>query len=100
MLRQEVDPTTQTPASLYASYVSALADIVKRNGVESVTEQADIAENRIEKLANGEDPSLTIEEATSLLALHSDQPDPETLRVEIRDDIMLGMSSAVLDVDS
>ena len=43
---------------------------------------------------------LTVEEATTILSAPDDSPSAELIEAEIRDDLLLGMSSAILDVEA
>jgi hypothetical protein len=81
-------------------YEAELADVVSEAGVERAAEAADIDAARAASVADGDAADLTVEQVADLLALSTDYPDAETILAEIRDHIMLQMSSAVLDVDA
>ena len=101
MLVDEIaDPDAVSPAEVRAEYVATIAAIVEAVGVETAAEETSVDESTLESLVAGEDPQLTMEEATELLALSEEYPDAESLLLEIRDSVMLGMSSAVMDVDA
>lgn len=101
MLVDEIaDPDAVSPAEVRAEYVATIAAIVEAVGVETAAEETSLDESTLESLVAGEDPRLTMEEATELLALSEEYPDAESLLLEIRDSVMLGMSSAVMDVDA
>lgn len=101
MLVDEIaDPDAVSPAEVRAEYVTTMAAIVEAVGVDRAAEETSLEESTLESLVAGEDPELTMEEATALLALSEEYPDAESLILEIRDSVMLGMSSAVMDVDS
>ena len=101
MLVDEIaDPDAVSPAEVRAEYVATIAAIVEAVGVETAAEETSLDESTLESLVAGEDPRLTMDEATELLALSEEYPDAESLLLEIRDSVMLGMSSAVMDVDA
>lgn len=95
-------PEETTPAELAAEYRAAVGAIVDAVGVETVAERTDVAPERLRSVAAGEvaDPPLTVAEAAAVLATGSEYPDAETIELEVRDALLLGMSTAVLDVDA
>jgi len=54
----------------------------------------------LDALAAGESPELTVEEAAGVLGTSDDYPVAEDLLLEVRDHLMLQMSSAVMDVEA
>ena len=57
-------------------------------------------EATLQALVDGESPELSLEDATAILSLDTDRPDAETLAAEAREILLMGMSSAVLDVEA
>jgi hypothetical protein len=101
MLADEIaDPEDVTPAELRAEYEDALARVVEREGVETAAAESGVETERLDALVAGESPEVTVEEAAALLALSEEWPDAEGIVLEVRDNLMLQMSSAVMDVDS
>jgi hypothetical protein len=101
MLADEIaDPEDVTPAELRAEYEDALARVVEREGVETAAAESGVEAERLDALVAGESPEVTVEEAAALLALSEEWPDAEGIVLEVRDNLMLQMSSAVMDVDS
>jgi len=94
------DAETVDPETLRERYEADLADVVSEAGVDRAAEAADIDPARAEAAAAGDAADLTVEEVADLLALSADSPDSEAVLAEVRDHIMLQMSSAVLDVDA
>lgn len=94
------DPDAVSPADVLAEYESTLATIIDSTGVEAAAAAADVDESTLESLGDGEQLDLTVEQAAHILALSEDYPDAETIVLEIRDSVMLGMSTAVMDVDA
>lgn len=74
--------------------------MVEEVGVGTVAERTDIEETTLTALRDGVSPEMTVEEAAAILALRDAWPDADTLLLELRDSMMLRMSSAVMDVDA
>jgi hypothetical protein len=94
------DPEGRTPADLHREYLDALGDIVGEVGVDAVADRTELSAETLVSLVAGERPSLTLADACAILGATDDWADTETVELEVRDSIMLGMSSAVLDVDA
>lgn len=93
------DPDEMTAEDLHHAYLDELAAVVDDVGVEAAADGTDLASDLLSALSAGERPDLSLDDACSILALTDEWPDADVVRFEIRDSIMLGMSSAVLDVD-
>ncbi|MFP8953793.1 DUF5791 family protein [Natrialbaceae archaeon A-arb3/5] len=91
-----------SPDELRAEYEADLAAVVDRHGVETVVTEtdSDLDRETIEAVAAGESVDLTLEEAAQVQALDEDAPDPETIVTMACEHLLLGMSTAVLDVDA
>lgn len=101
MLVDEIaDPDAVSPAEVRAEYEATLTAIVEDVGVETAAAETSIPVETLERLAAGGDPELTVEQAADLLALSDAYPDADSFILEIRDSVMLGMSTAVMDVDA
>ena len=93
-------PGQKTPAELRAAYEAQLREVVESAGVETVAADAGLDEERLTALAAGESPEFTLSEAAAVLAVDEDRPDAEAITAEIRDHLLLGMTTGVLDVDA
>jgi hypothetical protein len=93
------DPASRTASELRAAYERALADVVDSHGVAAVAADADVDEDRLRALDAGDDLALTVEEAMAVLAVDADR-DAETMALELRDRLLMGMATGVLDVDT
>ncbi len=93
-------PGSHTPTELCEAYMSEVREVVESNGVKTVAEQSGIDEEKIDAIAAGRTPDLTLEEATSILAVADGTPDAEDIVLEFRDDLLMGMTTGVLDVDT
>ena len=89
-----------SPADLRAEYLETLAESVETVGTETATDETGIDSDTVETLTDGGLPGLTLEEAAQLLALREGEPDAETIVVEACEHLLLGMSTAVLDVET
>ncbi len=100
MLHELADPAELTAAELYDRYRGALVETIDEQGIETVAESADIEESTLRELADGDDIELTLEEGASVLALGEGTPDADTIAVLARDELLMGMTTAVLDVEA
>ncbi|MFA9414874.1 DUF5791 family protein [Natrinema sp. HArc-T2] len=89
-----------SPAALRAEYEDDLATIVDQRGPEAVATDTDLDEDTLEALANGDSPNLTLEEAAAIQSLAEDEPESETMVTMALEHLLLGMSTAVLDVEA
>lgn len=88
----------ETPAALAETYRSELAAIVDGRDAAAVAEEAEIDEAAVRALREGDLEALDLEDAAAIQALESDL-DAATIYAEACDNLLLGMSMAVLDVD-
>jgi hypothetical protein len=86
--------------ALRAAYDDVLATTVTEVGAEPVAERTGVDEERLNALLAGKSPDLSLTEAASVLATAPDRPDAETIAAEARDILLMGMVTAVLDVDA
>lgn len=101
MLYRNLDGSeAEGPDDLRRQYENQLAGVIESVGVEPAAEETGIEPGRLEALAAGDSPSLTVEEASAILALDPEEPDAEIVRAEVEDRLLLGMTTAVLDVDT
>ena len=101
MLHEVADsPGELQPAELHARYLDALAAVVDNHGVEPVAERSGLDPEDLRSVLAGDDPGLTLEESASILAVPEAAPDGETIAAVARDDLLMGMTTAVLDVEA
>ena len=93
------DPGARTPAALYEAYEAMLVDAVESVGVERAVAESSVDEATVEALLAGESPELTLEEGAELLALDGEMSADDVVYVS-RDALLMGMTTAVVDVDS
>ncbi|MGQ3411759.1 DUF5791 family protein [Natrinema sp. LN54] len=89
-----------SPADLRAEYEDDLAAVVEQRGAADAAAETDLEPTVLEALSAGDSPDLTLEEAAQVQALAADTPDPDTIVTMALEHLLLGMSTAVLDVDA
>ena len=101
MIRGEFgDVGEQSPASLESAYGAVLAETIDRVGVETAVEETGLDRGTVEAAANGDAAGVTVEQAAAILALDDDRPSADAIEAEARDILLMGMSTAVLDVEA
>jgi len=96
------DPGARTPAELRELYEAELLAVVDRHGLEAVAAASDVDEATLRALRDGDSPELELEleAAASVLAVADDAPDADTIATVSRDALLMGMTTAVLDVEA
>ena len=100
MFYEQRTEVPQTPMDLREEYDEQLASTVESVGLERATAETDIERATLEALIDGDSPSLSLLDAAAITALKSDEPDAETIQIEACEHLLLGMSTAVLDVET
>ncbi|MCU4801068.1 DUF5791 family protein [Halobacteria archaeon HArc-gm2] len=101
MIRGEFpDAGERTPEELRRGYEALLAETIDQVGVETVAEETVLDRETVESLEAGDSPEVTLEEATAVLALDEDRPSADAVAAEARDILLMGMTTAVLDVET
>lgn len=93
------DPGSVSTTMLKQRYESALREIIESVGVETVAERTGIDRERIDAIA-ADGNEVPMSEAAAVFALRDGTPDAETIEVEARDALLMGMTTAVLDVET
>jgi len=94
------DPGERTLGEIHDRYRVALAAAVEERGIDEAEAETGIEREKLLALSDGELPELTLEEGAAILALSEDAPDAETIAVIARDELLMGMTTAVLDVEA
>lgn len=89
-----------SPAELRAEYERDLATVVETHGVDRVESETGVGRDRLEALLEEESPELSLEAAAQIQSIAEGEPDPETVETMACEHLLLGMSTAVLDVDA
>jgi hypothetical protein len=87
-----------TPNELRARYDELLRAVVESHGSDTIREETGVG--GVGALTNGESPPLTLDEAATVLALDPEEPDADAIAMEARDHLLMGMTTAVLDVEA
>ena len=98
MLTDDVDAAT--PAELRRHYEEALRGIVETVGEERVRASPSVDRTTVEALLDDTDADVPLVDAAGIVAIDDDQRSAEDVLAEIRDVLLFGMTSAVLDVDT
>ncbi|ELY89175.1 hypothetical protein C483_14530 [Natrialba hulunbeirensis JCM 10989] len=89
-----------SPADLRAEYAADLAGVVDQYGADTVANETDLDAETLESLEADTIADLTLEEAAQIQSQADGEPDADTI-VEIAcEHLLLGMTTAVLDVDA
>jgi hypothetical protein len=94
------EPGSLSPEELREAYQRELESVVDDVGVDAVVAETALGRETVEAIAEGETPELTVEEAAAVLAVSDEYPDAPSILMEIRDHLLMGMTTGVLDVDT
>ena len=94
------DPGSLTPEALRELYEAELRGVIEEHGIAEVAEASEVDESTLRALADGESPELTLEEASAVMAVAEGTADAETIATVSRDALLMGMTTAVLDVEA
>jgi hypothetical protein len=101
MLHNAADQSSDLSAiGLRTAYEEMLRSVISAAGVDTVAAETGIEADRLNGLTSGAQPTLTVTEAASILAVDEELPDTEAIVYELRDHLLMGMTTAVLDVDT
>ena len=99
MLRTEFpDAGERSPEALLSAYGAVLAETVDAVGADSVVESTGLDRETVDAVADGDVETLSLEDATAVLAADPDRPDADALQAEAQDILLMGMTTAVMDV--
>jgi len=97
---QRTDVDGLSPAGLREEYDADLRSVIDGRGVDAVAEETKVDREIVAALADGESPTLSVADAAAVQALDADAPDADTIVEMAWEHLLLGMSSAVLDVET
>jgi hypothetical protein len=101
MLHDAVDdPETKSPQQLRDAYDEELRAVVDARGIETVASAAGLSTETVAAVASAESPRMTLSEAAAVLATETEGRDADTIVREVRDYLLMGMTTGVLDVDT
>jgi len=93
------DPGELAPDALRRAYEAQLRAVVESVGAGAAAASG-VDAGRIEALDDGPVPDLPVEDAAAILALDDDRPDAESIVLELRDHLLMAMTTGVVDVDT
>jgi len=100
MLYDTVDePGALSPQELHDAYEAELQSVIDAYGAERIADEAGLSVETVAALDGGDSPRLTLSEAAAILAVDTDL-DADTIVQEVRDHLLMGMTTGVLDVDT
>lgn len=88
------------PEQLLAAYQDVLHTVLDEHGIETVAAETGLDESVLDALADGDAGELSLEDAAAILSVAEAHPDADAIVAEARDILLLGMTTAVMDVDS
>ncbi|MFC6730294.1 DUF5791 family protein [Natronoarchaeum mannanilyticum] len=113
---QRTDLDGLSPAGLREEYDADLRAVIDDRGaeaqnasspasqarldVDAVAEELGVDREVVAALADGESPEISMADAAAIQALDDDAPDADTIVEMAWEHLLLGMSSAVLDVET
>ena len=99
MLYDAVADDETTSEAVLAAYAAELGAIVDSRGVDAVIDETGLDRATVERIADGDVADLRLAEASEVVALGEGIP-ADDVAVEVRDHLMMGMTTAILDVDT
>lgn len=93
------DAGSRTPTELLAAYEDELRATIDRVGADAVTAREGVSTGTVDALTAGDSPRIELAEAATILAADDDRPPADAIAAEARDILLLGMTTAVVDVD-
>jgi hypothetical protein len=93
------EPETLSPRQLREAYESELREVIDAHGADAVAAAADVSAESIDALLDDGSPELTLSDAAAIIAVDSDL-DADVVVQEVRDHLLMGMTTGVVDVDT
>jgi hypothetical protein len=94
------DPGSLAPEELLELYEAELVGVIEEHGVVEVAGSSGVDESTLRALESGDSPELNLEEASAVMAVAEGTADAETIATVSRDALLMGMTTAVLDVEA
>jgi hypothetical protein len=88
------------PTALRESYDDALATVIDAVGLDDAAARSGVDRETLVGLLEGESPAVSLADAAAILALDETNPDAGSIEAEARDILLMGMTTAVLDVEA
>jgi hypothetical protein len=94
------DPGGLSPDALREAYETQLRSATSAVDTETAAAESGVDADRIRAVEAGAVPGLSVEDAAALLALDDGRPDAESIVLELRDHLLMAMTTGVVDVDT
>ena len=94
------NPGSLAPEELLELYEAELVGVIEEHGVAEVAGSSGVDESTLRALESGDSPELNLEEASAVMAVAEGTADAETIATVSRDALLMGMTTAVLDVEA
>ena len=94
------NPGSLAPEELLELYEAELVGVIEEHGVAKVAGSSGVNESTLRALESGDSPELKLEEASAVMAVAEGTADAETIATVSRDALLMGMTTAVLDVEA
>lgn len=95
----DTDGDEVTSAALLAAFEALVSEAVAEAGRERVRDETGVDEGSVEAAAEGDAADLSVTDAGAIVAVTADR-DADAVVAELRDHLLMGMATAVLDVDT
>ncbi|ELZ38104.1 hypothetical protein C471_10986 [Halorubrum saccharovorum DSM 1137] len=95
----ESDADEVTAATLLAAFEALVNEAAAEVGHDRIAEEAGIDGAAIDAVIDGNVSGLRLEDGAAIVAVSADR-DGDAVVAEVRDHLLMGMATAVLDVDS
>ena len=94
------DPAELSPDDLREAYETQLRSVVDAVGAETAAAESGVETGKIRLIEEGSVPGLRVEDAAAVLAVDDSRPDAESIVLELRDHLLMAMTTGVVDVDT
>jgi hypothetical protein len=96
---ESTDTDEVTAAALLASFETLLSETVSEVGRDRLVEETGLDGGVIDAAADGDAAEVRLEDGAAIVAVPTDR-DGDAVVAEVRDHLLMGMATAVLDVDA
>ncbi|AFZ71911.1 DUF5791 family protein [Natronobacterium gregoryi] len=100
MFHEQRTTVPDSPAQLREEYRSELTATVDDHGLETAVDETGLDRSTLEGVLDGDASDISLEEAAEILALEEGIRDAETVVTMATENLLMGMSTAVMDVDA
>ena len=95
-----VDPDEPTAANLLAAFEAMVTEAASTVGVDRLVDEVGLTEADAAAVREGDVDGMALADAATVLAAAESGRDADAMVAEVRDHLLMGMATAVLDVDS